>query len=73
MIAYQTPSSSQIKQLVNFSFQIDSAFPKEACEIADQTLGDGKYKPGYHRAYWPGCTHGFAVSLLSEFERSNGS
>jgi len=24
-------------------------------------LGDGKFKPGYKREYFKGCTHGFAV------------
>jgi len=24
-------------------------------------LGDGKFKPGYKREYFNGCTHGFAV------------
>ena len=29
--------------------------------MGDELLGDGKYKPGYSRTYWEGCTHGFAV------------
>jgi hypothetical protein len=39
----------------------DKQLPKEACEIADRILGEGKYEPGYKRVNWPGCTHGFAV------------
>jgi hypothetical protein len=29
--------------------------------IADELLGSGKYAPGYERAHFPGCDHGFAV------------
>lgn len=39
----------------------DRAFPAETQAKADELLGDGKYKPGYQRTYWKGCTHGFAV------------
>lgn len=39
----------------------DRAFPVEVQAKADEMLGGGKYKPGYQRTYWKGCTHGFAV------------
>ena len=39
----------------------DRAFPIETQAVADEMLGGGKYKPGYQRTYWKGCTHGFAV------------
>jgi hypothetical protein len=32
-----------------------------ACRITDELLGNGQYKAGYERAYFAGCTHGFAV------------
>lgn len=41
--------------------EVDNAFPAESQAKADEFLGGGKYKPGYQRTYWPGCTHGFAV------------
>ena len=41
--------------------EVDQAFPLDAQAKADDLLGDGKYKPGYQRTYWKGCTHGFAV------------
>ncbi|KLO06748.1 alpha/beta-hydrolase [Schizopora paradoxa] len=41
--------------------EVDQAFPIESQAKADELLGDGKYKPGYLRTYWKGCTHGFAV------------
>ncbi|KZW01097.1 alpha/beta-hydrolase [Exidia glandulosa HHB12029] len=43
------------------SCEVDSAFPAEACAVADEKLGGGKYAPGYDRQHWMGCTHGFAV------------
>jgi len=43
------------------SCEVDTQFPHEKQEITDKLLGDGKYKHGYKRAYFPGCTHGFAV------------
>lgn len=46
--------------LIN-SCEFDERFPKESQKIADEMLGDGKYKPGYLRTYWEGCNHGFAV------------
>jgi hypothetical protein len=36
-------------------------FPAEAQAKADEILGGGKFKPGYKREYWEGCTHGFGV------------
>ncbi len=41
--------------------EVDGAFPAESQTKANELLGDGKYKPGYQRTYWKGCTHGFAV------------
>ena len=49
--------------LIN-SCEVDAAFPIDDQRKADEYLGDGKYKAGYKRTYWPGCTHGFAVSIL---------
>jgi len=51
---------SQAPLLIN-SCETDSRFPHEAQAKADEILGDGKFKPGYKREYFPGCTHGFAV------------
>ncbi|KIJ57133.1 hypothetical protein M422DRAFT_23237 [Sphaerobolus stellatus SS14] len=53
-------AKSKAPILIN-SCDIDEQFPKEACELADNLLGDGKYAPGYKRAHWAGCVHGFAV------------
>ncbi|KAJ7109638.1 dienelactone hydrolase endo-1,3,1,4-beta-D-glucanase [Mycena crocata] len=39
----------------------DRAFPLEAQAQADTILGGGKFSPGYHREYFEGCSHGFAV------------
>ena len=55
--------------LIN-SCEIDPQFPVESQALADKTLGDGKYQPGYKRTYWPGCTHGFAVRFLSDLRAS---
>lgn len=41
--------------------EFDIAFGLESQAKTDELLGDGKYKPGYKRTYWKGCTHGFAV------------
>jgi len=46
--------------LIN-SCETDSQFPIAAQALADQLLGDGKFKHGYKREYFDGCTHGFAV------------
>ncbi|KAJ7018476.1 chlorocatechol-degradation protein [Mycena alexandri] len=46
--------------LIN-SCEVDQAFPLEAQAQADAILGGGKFAPGYHREYFPGCSHGFAV------------
>ena len=53
-------SGSAAKILIN-SCDIDQQFPPEAQAKADELLGDGKYKAGYKRAHWEGCSHGFAV------------
>jgi dienelactone hydrolase len=41
--------------------EIDQQFPPEKQKITDELLGYGQYTPGYERAYFAGCTHGFAV------------
>ncbi|EJD49375.1 alpha/beta-hydrolase [Auricularia subglabra TFB-10046 SS5] len=51
---------SNVPLLIN-SCEFDEQFPPELQEKTDALLGGGKYKPGYERTYWPGCTHGFAV------------
>ena len=53
-------SGSKAKILIN-SCDFDKPFPPEAQAKADELLGDGKYKAGYKRAHWEGCSHGFAV------------
>ncbi|KAH8105261.1 alpha/beta-hydrolase [Cristinia sonorae] len=40
---------------------IDPQFPLESQQKADEVLGGGQFAPGYRRAHWEGCTHGFAV------------
>jgi hypothetical protein len=35
-------------------------FPVEKQKLTGDVLGNGQYKPGYTRAYFAGCTHGFA-------------
>ena len=50
--------------LIINSCETDQMFPAEAQANADELFGGGKYKPGYERTYWPGCTHGFAVRGL---------
>ncbi|KAF7797495.1 hypothetical protein EIP86_008694 [Pleurotus ostreatoroseus] len=52
-------SVSKAPLLIN-SCETDSQFPPELQAIADETLGGGKFAPGYERTYWDGCTHGFA-------------
>ncbi|KZW03086.1 alpha/beta-hydrolase [Exidia glandulosa HHB12029] len=52
-------ATSTVPLLIN-SCETDQMFPPEAQAQADNLLGGGKYKPGYERTYWPGCTHGFA-------------
>jgi dienelactone hydrolase len=46
--------------LIN-SCEEDGMFPPEKQKITDELLGNGQYKPGYVREYFPGCSHGFAV------------
>lgn len=53
-------SGSTTKILINAG-EIDEQFPLEAQKEADALLEGGKYKGGYKRVYWEGCTHGFAV------------
>lgn len=41
---------------------MDRAYPPESQKIGDDILGGGKMEAGnYKRAYFAGCTHGFAV------------
>lgn len=42
--------------------ETDPQFPAESQKMADEVFGDAKT---YKRAYYPGCTHGFAVSPFS--------
>ncbi len=53
-------ATSKAPLLIN-SCTIDQQFPLESQAKADEILGDGKFKPGYKREYFEGCTHGFAV------------
>jgi len=46
--------------LIN-SCTVDGQFPLEAQAQADEILGNGKFRPGYKREHFEGCTHGFAV------------
>ncbi|TFY54257.1 hypothetical protein EVG20_g9782 [Dentipellis fragilis] len=41
--------------------EIDPAFPAEKQTKADEVFGNGRYKPGYERTFWPSTAHGFAV------------
>ncbi|KAA1073152.1 hypothetical protein PGT21_001613 [Puccinia graminis f. sp. tritici] len=50
--------TSKVPLLIN-SCEIDQQFTAEAQKKADEILGDGKYKCGYKRNYYPGATHGF--------------
>ena len=44
------------------SCEIDQMYPPEKQKIGDDILGGGKTETAtYSRAYFPGCTHGFAV------------
>jgi len=53
-------STSKAPLLIN-SCPVDSQFPPESSEKADELFGNGKFAPGYKRNYYEGCTHGFAV------------
>ncbi|KZT25121.1 alpha/beta-hydrolase [Neolentinus lepideus HHB14362 ss-1] len=53
-------ATSKAPLLIN-SCEVDQQFPIEAQAKADEILGGGKFAPGYERAYWDGCVHGFAV------------
>ncbi|KAJ7812098.1 dienelactone hydrolase [Mycena olivaceomarginata] len=55
---YATQATAPL--LIN-SCEVDKPFPQEAQTQADAILGGGKFAPGYHREYFPGCSHGFAV------------
>jgi len=46
--------------LIN-SCEVDQQFPIASQALADKILGNGAFKPGYHRNYYDGCSHGFAV------------
>ena len=64
-------SGSTTKILIN-ACDIDEQFPLEAQKETDALLEGGKYKGGYKRVYWEGCTHGFAVrgDLVSDLMRA---
>ncbi|EGN92089.1 hypothetical protein SERLA73DRAFT_147743 [Serpula lacrymans var. lacrymans S7.3] len=53
-------ATSQAPLLIN-SCTVDGQFPISSQTTADEIFGDGKFKPGYQREYFDGCTHGFAV------------
>jgi hypothetical protein len=53
-------TTSKTPLLIN-SCTNDTKFPHESQAKADEIFGDGKFKPGYKREYFKGCTHGFAV------------
>jgi len=46
--------------LIN-SCEVDQQFSIASQALADQILGSGTSKPKYHRNYFEGCNHGFAV------------
>lgn len=50
--------SSHAPILIN-SCETDGQFPIEFQRVTDEILGEGKYKPGYKRNYYPGASHGF--------------
>ncbi|KAA1077235.1 hypothetical protein PGT21_015874 [Puccinia graminis f. sp. tritici] len=51
---------SKAPLLIN-SCETDSQFGAEAQKESDEILGNGQYKPGYKRTYYPGAFHGFGV------------
>ncbi|KAF5360037.1 hypothetical protein D9758_007640 [Tetrapyrgos nigripes] len=51
---------SKAPLLIN-SCSIDQMFPIEASQKADEIFGDGKFAPGYKRAFFEGMHHGFAT------------
>ncbi|KAA1127864.1 hypothetical protein PGTUg99_008791 [Puccinia graminis f. sp. tritici] len=53
-------AKSKVPLLIN-SCEIDQSFGAEAQKQSDEILGDGKYKPGYKRTYYPGASHGFGI------------
>jgi len=53
-------ATSEAPLLIN-SCTYDPQFPPESQTKTDGILGEGKFKPGYKREYFEGCTHGFAV------------
>ena len=53
-------STVKVPLLIN-SCEFDPTFDADAQAAADAVLGGGKYAPGYRRAHWPGCEHGFAL------------
>jgi hypothetical protein len=53
-------ATSKAPLLIN-SCTYDSQFPLDSQAKADEIFGDGKFKPGYKREYFEGCTHGFTV------------
>ncbi|KIJ53080.1 hypothetical protein M422DRAFT_155234, partial [Sphaerobolus stellatus SS14] len=44
--------------------ELNTAFPAEAAQKADDILGNGMYAAGYKREHFFDCTHGLAVSDL---------
>jgi hypothetical protein len=46
--------------LCRLAYSMTQMFPAEKQKMTDDMLGNGQYKPGYTRAYFPGCSHGFA-------------
>jgi len=54
-------AATAIAPLLINSCEVDNAFPIEAQKQADEILGNGRFAPGYHRNYYEGCKHGFAV------------
>ncbi|WAQ90330.1 hypothetical protein PtA15_12A319 [Puccinia triticina] len=51
---------SKAPLLIN-SCEIDPQFGADAQQRSDELLGDGQYKPGYKRTYYPGASHGFGI------------
>ena len=53
--------ASRVPLLIN-SCEFDEVYPPEKQKIGDVILGGGQTESeGYKRAYFAGCTHGFAV------------
>lgn len=52
--------TSHAPMLIN-SCELDQEYTIAFQNVTDEILGDGQYKPGYKRNYYPGASHGFGT------------